>query len=149
MKSILLSFAFTLCAFISQAQTSYHGEKITEDKALTAAQLVKKMAKTDTLETKVTGTVESVCKKKGCFMKINLPEGKTMRVTFKDYGFFVPKDIEGKTVVFEGKAFARVTPVKELRHYAQDAGQSEEEIAKITDPERALVFVANGVIVKE
>lgn len=72
-----------------------------------------------------------------------------MRVSFKDYDFFVPKDIEGKTVVFEGKAFSRVTPVKELKHYAEDAGKSKEEVAKITEPEKALVFVADGVIVKQ
>ena len=72
-----------------------------------------------------------------------------MRVSFKDYGFFVPKDITGKTVVIEGTAKQSVTPVAELRHYAEDAGKSKDDIAKITEPEKALTFVADGVIVKQ
>ncbi len=71
-----------------------------------------------------------------------------MRVTFKDYGFFVPKDIAGKTVVVEGVAQKKTTPVSELRHYAEDAGKSKAEIAQITDPKNELAFVADGVIVK-
>ncbi|RYF70605.1 MAG: DUF4920 domain-containing protein, partial [Cytophagaceae bacterium] len=98
---------------------------------------------------KVEGTVESVCKVKGCWMKVNTTDGQTMRVSFKDYGFFVPKDIVGKTVVMQGTAVQSVTPVDELRHYAEDAGKSKEEIAKITEPEKALTFVADGVIVKK
>ncbi|MNY81520.1 hypothetical protein D3C86_2231200 [compost metagenome] len=71
-----------------------------------------------------------------------------MRVVFKDYAFFVPKDIAGKTVVFEGEAKKTTSSVEHLRHYAQDAGQSKEEIAKITEPKDELTFVAEGVIVK-
>ncbi|SDL85056.1 DUF4920 domain-containing protein [Siphonobacter aquaeclarae] len=148
MKRILLALAVSLAGLAAQAQTSYHGAKITEENALSAPALLAKMQKADTLHTKVTGTVESVCKVKGCWMKVRLPEGKTMRVTFRDYDFFVPKDIEGKTVVFEGDVFTKTTPVNELKHYAEDAGKSKEEIAKITQPEKALVFVADGVIVK-
>ncbi|WP_420151979.1 DUF4920 domain-containing protein [Siphonobacter sp.] len=148
MKSFVLTLALALTGLAAQAQATYHGAKITTDHAISTTQLVEQMKKSDTLATKVTGTVESVCKMKGCWMKVKLPEGKTMRVSFKDYDFFVPKDIEGKTVVFEGQAFSRVTPVNELKHYAEDAGKSKEEIAKITQPEKAVVFVADGVIVK-
>jgi len=107
------------------------------------------MVNQEKLETKVTGTVESVCQAKGCWMKVVTADGQTMRVTFKDYGFFVPKDIAGKTVVFEGEAKMKTTPVAELRHYAEDAGKSKEEIAKITEPKHELTFVAEGVIVKK
>ena len=39
-------------------------------------------------------------------------------------------------------------PVEHLKHYAQDAGKSKEEIAKITEPKDELTFIADGVIVK-
>lgn len=130
------------------AQTSYHGTKINPAGAISTNQLVTKLADTDTLQAKVQGQVESVCQVKGCWMKVKLDDGQTMRVTFKDYGFFVPKDITGKTVVFEGKAFQKVTSVKDLQHYAEDAGKSKAEIAKITKPEKAIGFVADGVAVK-
>jgi hypothetical protein len=148
MKKLLYSFALVALTTAAASAQSFHGEKITETGAISTAALVQKMQRTDSLETKVTGTVESVCKMKGCWMKVNLPDGQTMRVTFRDYGFFVPKDIVGKTVVMEGKASQKTTSVADLKHYAQDAGKSKAEIAKITEPERALAFVADGVIVK-
>ena len=80
-------------------------------------------------------------------MKVKLADGNTMRVTFKDYGFFVPKDISGKKIIFEGTPEVTTTSVDEQRHYAQDAGKSKEEIAKISEPKRELTFVATGVLV--
>ena len=100
------------------------------------------------MEAKVSGTVESVCQVKGCWMKVKMDNGETMRVMFKDYAFFVPKDIAGKTVVFEGEAQKKMVPVEHLQHYAKDAGKSKEEIAKITEPKEELTFIADGVIVK-
>ena len=40
--------------------------------------------------------VASVCQVKGCWMVLDLGGGTQARVTFKDYGFFVPMDIVGK-----------------------------------------------------
>lgn len=145
---ISLLVSASLGAF-AQSELSYHGKKITEKGAIPATQLAAKMGDKDKLPVKVEGTVESVCKVKGCWVSVKTGNGQTMRVTFKDYGFFVPKDIIGKTVVVEGTAEASTTPVDELRHYAQDAGKSKEEIAKITTPEKELTFVADGVIVKK
>ncbi|MVM36566.1 DUF4920 domain-containing protein [Spirosoma sp. HMF3257] len=139
--SLFLAASFSAFA---QNEISYHGKKITEKGAIPATQLATKMADKTEMPAKVEGTVESVCKVKGCWMKVKTGDGQTMRVTFKDYGFFVPKDIVGKTVVVEGTAETSTTPVADLRHYAQDAGKSKEEIAKITEPEKALTFVADG-----
>ena len=77
-------------------------------------------------------------------------EGKPeMFVKFKDYGFFMPLDLAGSEVVMAGKAFREETSVDELRHYAEDEGQSAEEIAKITEPVEELKFLAYGVVVVE
>ena len=70
-------------------------------------------------------------------------------VKFKDYGFFVPKDIEEKEVVIHGKAFVAEVSVEEQRHYAEDNGKSEAEIAEITLPKRTLSFLADGVLIKK
>jgi hypothetical protein len=69
-----------------------------------------------------------------------------MFVKFKDYGFFMPKDIAGREVIMEGTAYREVVSVDELKHLAKDAGKSEEEIAKITEPKEELQFLAHGVI---
>lgn len=99
----------------------------------------------DTLKITFTSKVNSVCKKKGCWMRLELPEGQESLVRFKDYGFFVPKDIENQTAVVHGRAFIKETPVEDLKHYAKDAGKSEEDIAGITEPELTYSFEADGV----
>jgi len=101
----------------------------------------------DSVDVQVRAVVSDVCQKKGCWMTLG-EEGSVM-VRFKDYGFFVPTDIPGREVVAQGKAYYQVTPVEELRHYAEDAGESEEAIAAITEPKRELRFLATGVLLVE
>lgn len=124
------------------------GEEITQNNAIPYEEMVGKMTGTDSLVTKVIGTVEGVCQAKGCWMNIvsENPDQPIMFVKFKDYGFFMPKDISGKRVVMEGYAFKEVTPVAELRHYAEDEGKSKEEIAAIIAPKEELKFLASGVL---
>ena len=147
MKKLFLGIMLIGASFATKAQ-SIHGEPISEKGAIQATELATKLETKEEMPAKVTGVVESVCKAAGCWMKVKTADGQTMRVTFKDYGFFVPKDIAGKTVVFEGVAKVKTTSVAMLKHYAEDGGKSKEEIAKITTPEKAIGFVATGVIVK-
>ncbi|HFC00716.1 MAG TPA: DUF4920 domain-containing protein [Phaeodactylibacter sp.] len=123
-----------------------YGAKITPDNALTFDAMLEKMDNLDSMQTKVTGTVESVCQKKGCWVNIVSEDGREMFVKFKDYGFFLPKDCGGRKVVMEGEAFREKTSVEELRHYAEDGGASKEEIAAITEPKEELKFIASGVL---
>jgi hypothetical protein len=75
---------------------------------------------------------------------------KAMRVTFKDYGFFVPTDgVEGMQTVFEGYAKKTTTSVASLQHFAQDAGKPEAEITQITEPKEEITFVATGVLIRK
>ena len=124
------------------------GEEINKSDAISYEEMVAKMAGADSLSTKVMGTVEGVCQAKGCWMNIvsDNPDQPSMFVKFKDYGFFMPKDIAGKRVIMEGYAFKEVTPVDELRHYAEDEGKSLEEIAAIIEPKEELKFLASGVL---
>jgi hypothetical protein len=149
MKKLLLILFVLTGAYAVQAQDAAHfGKDINEKKAIPAGELPARMGEQQEMAAKVTGTVESVCQVKGCWMKVKTSSGETMRVMFKDYAFFVPKDITGKTVVFEGEAQMKTVPVDHLQHYAKDAGKSEEEIAKITGPKKELTFIADGVLVK-
>lgn len=146
MKNFLFLLAL-VAANAAFGQTIY-GAKITAVGAIPASLLAAKMKGIDSLAVKVTGTVSSVCQRKGCWLQVDIGEGKTMRVRFKDYAFFVPKNISGKTVVLDGYAYNSITSVDELRHYAQDAGKSAAEIEKITEPEVNVTYEAHGVIVK-
>jgi hypothetical protein len=127
----------------------HFGVTITAEDAISYDALMPKMAETDSLATKVTGKVNEVCQKKGCWMTLvsDQPGVPEMRVTFKDYAFFMPKDLSGKRVVIDGFAFVDVTSVDDLRHYAEDAGKSADEIAAITKPKREVSFEAAGVLI--
>ena len=103
---------------------------------------------TDSMAVTVQGKVSDVCQKKGCWMNITQENGEEMMVRFKDYGFFMPLDIAGREVIMNGKAFYQTTSVDDLRHYAEDAGKSQEEIDAITEPKRELAFLADGVILR-
>ena len=97
---------------------------------------------------KIEGEILSSCPMKGCWMKIRA-EKDTILVRFKDYGFFVPKEgIEGDKAIINGKMSIETLSVELLRHYAEDAGKSKDEIEKITKPEVSLTFLADGVFIE-
>jgi len=123
-------------------------ESITPDGAVAVNELPGMMAGVDSLEVKISGTINECCQTKGCWMTMDMGNGEEMMVRFKDYGFFVPKDAGGKECIIEGVAKVDVITVDELRHYAEDAGKSEEEIAAITEPETKMSFTASGVIIQ-
>ena len=106
------------------------------------------MKKTDTLFAKVQGRIKEVCSKKGCWMTLDLGGEKDLMVRFKDYGFFMPLDAKGE-VIINGYATISETSVEELRHYAEDAGASEQEIEAIVEPELTYSFEADGVLLAE
>ncbi|UII75116.1 DUF4920 domain-containing protein [Flagellimonas sp. HMM57] len=103
----------------------------------------------DTIATQISGTIVEVCKSKGCWMKVDTGNKEQVFVKFKDYGFFVPTDSENGKVVMNGVAFVEEVSVDEQRHYAEDAGKSKEEVAKITKPKRTLRFEASGVQIEK
>lgn len=124
------------------------GETITAANAVPYDQLLLLMQNQDSIAVKVVGQVESVCQVKGCWMNLTStqPNAPKMMVKFKDYAFFMPKDLAGKQVVIQGHAYREVTSVEELRHYAEDAGKSASEVQAITSPKVELKFMAAGVL---
>lgn len=96
---------------------------------------------------RVEGAVEQVCKVKGCWMTLTSGD-ESMRVQFKDYGFFVPLDCEGRDVVIEGEFAVKEIPEDEAKHYLEDAGD-HEGAAKIVGPQKQFTFMAEGVRMKK
>jgi hypothetical protein len=128
--------------------TGTFGEKITEDGAISGAELLTLLSTSDSVAATLKAPVERVCQMKGCWMTVNLGNDTSMRVTFKDYGFFVPKAAGGHEAVMQGVAFKQILSVETLRHYAEDEGKSKEEIAAITEPVTEYTFEAVGVIIR-
>lgn len=126
-----------------------YGEKISPDGAITVTELNKKVMDEGRVETVLEAEIITSCVKKGCWMTVVNPDGDEVRVTFKDYGFFVPTEgLEGKTAIMRGFGVRDTTSVADLQHYAEDAGKSAEEIAAITEPQISVSFEADGVLIK-
>ncbi len=130
------------------AAVSYYGEKITKDSAIAIGSLKSAMGDQTELKVKIEAPVDAVCQKKGCWMDLKMADGETMRVTFKDYAFFVPKDAAGKTAIVDGVAKIEETSIADLKEYAKDAGKSQAEIDAIKETQKELVFEASGVILQ-
>ncbi len=148
---LLVTCLFTSVALAQEPKNAAkgvtYGEKITKNGAIPVSQLTQKMGANETLTTKISGKVLEVCTTKGCWMKLENGTNDPIRVTFKDYAFFMPKDLVGKTVALDGFSKKTVTSVAELKHFAEDAGKSKEEIAKITAPKNEIKYEAKGVLV--
>ena len=128
------------------------GEKFKVNRVYNKAEMLKKykkLKKGDTLVVQFESNIKSVCKKKGCWMNMELAGDDKSFVKFKDYAFFVPLNADNSEAIVSGKAFVEVESVEELRHYAKDGGKSAAEIAKITKPETTYSFMADGVYIKK
>ncbi len=135
-------------------QVSYasFGEKISADGAVSkekAQQIFNSLKKGDTVAIKFKTKINSSCKKKGCWMRLDLGNNNETLVRFKDYGFFVPLNAQGKDVIVNGKAYLDIVTVDELRHYAKDEGLSEDEINKISEEEVTYAVLSDGVLLVE
>lgn len=128
------------------------GAVISADNALSSKEMLSKFNSLqvgDTINIKFASSIKEVCSKKGCWMKLPLDQEAETMVRFKDYGFFMPLDSKDREVIVEGKAYVTEVSVEDLKHYAEDAGKSAEEIAKITTPKKEFAFEANGVLMKK
>lgn len=155
MKKIFGTLALAFSALLMNAQApegkalpgDTYGKKITADGALSILRVPVMLKSKDTLNVKVKAKVLNSCSNKGCWMNLQIDEHTTAFVKMKDYGFFVPTAIAGKTVVLEGIAFNEVTSVEELKHYAEDAKKTQAEIDAIKEPKKEVRFLADGILV--
>lgn len=137
---------------VAEVEYVSFGKEIIADDAVAPSSMAnhyKTMNVGDSINSKMIAKVNDVCQAKGCWMTLNLEDGNEVMVKFKDYGFFVPKDITGKEVIINGKAFVNEVSVDEQRHYAEDAGKTKEDIALITEPKKTYSFEADGVLLKQ
>jgi len=103
----------------------------------------------DSMEVTLATNINECCKKKGCWMSLDMGEGnEELFVRFKDYEFFVPLNAGGRQTTVQGVVYRDTITVAQLQHYAEDAGASADSIASITEPQVKLAFEANGVLVQ-
>lgn len=143
MKNIALPVFLFLISCAPQPSYTSFGDEITSEQPMSTNDFLATVSEQEE-SFKIEGVVEEVCQSKGCWMKIKNDQGKSIRVTFKDYGFFVPKDIAGREVILEGTASLTELEEDLAKHYADDSGKEYEESMR-----EEVSVVASGVLLKD
>ncbi len=154
MKKIFLLIPVLICSFSLMAQPPKglankgmtFGVKTTTDSAIDVNELAALLLAKPTTVAKVRGKVVEVCKAEGCWIKMETANGPMM-IKMKDHSFLVPLDMNGKNIVVQGTATFKETTVEMLKHYAEDAGKSKEEIAAIKEGRKETTMQATGILV--
>ena len=68
-----------------------------------------------------------MCQKKGCFF-IAQQDQHILRVSFRDYGFFIPTDSSGKTVTLAGVLVQKDISPEQAAHYKADLNSDTEMV---------------------
>jgi hypothetical protein len=90
----------------------------------------------------VRGRISDVCQKRGCW--VVLSEGDShVRIGFKDYGFFVPKDCGGSQAYVEGRVQVETLSEEQARHYESESRNGDP--SKIHGDQRVVSFTASGL----
>jgi hypothetical protein len=143
-----LSFLLLISVLIGCAsiKSEYGIVKVDETAAISVAELVARMDKsTDPQTVTLKAPLSAVCQNAGCWVQVPKPDGKPLMVRFKNHFTIPPATPSGTESFIHGVAYWDTVSVKMLRHYAEDAGKTPEEINKITQPEFKLNFEGDGI----
>jgi hypothetical protein len=135
--AVLLLLPLTLLA-----DAGKFGAPLGSSPKVALADLVKDPAAWSGKTVRTEGVVSAVCQGSGCWMTLK-SGGQSVRVTFKDYGFFVPMDSAGATAVMEGVFTAKTIPEATAKHYAEETPGGKP--GDIKGDQKELSFLASGV----
>lgn len=134
---VCILFASVVCA-------EHYGAPLQSRQAISLESAIQQLTTQRSAAVLVQSKVDKVCTAKGCWLGLATAKGD-VRVTFKDYGFFVPPNIVGKTVWVEGVLEKVTLSLAQSKHYVEDAGGDP---AAVTQPRVEYRIVARGVEVK-
>lgn len=122
------------------------GEALTAGEPLPVGDALAKAKELDGKSVKVTGVVDQVCAKKGCWFALRAEDeahkGQTIRITSKDYRFFMPKSSVGQVATIEGDFKVATLSQEEAQHLEDDAAEAAGGAAKRVEGERVEVQIA-------
>lgn len=116
---------------------------LTEAKPL-AALLAADPASANDAVVQVSGVIDQVCQKKGCWLVVRDGD-KTARITMMDHAFVVPVDSKGKQVVVEGTLGVRTFNEEQVKHLETDRGGNPDEVS---GTRTEVVVKASGVRIR-
>ncbi len=119
------------------------GAKIERAPSVSLADLLRAPEQRDGKTVVTEGRVRRACTRMGCWMELAAgDEGPGVRVTFKDYGFFVPTDSSGATAKVQGTVKLVELSDRSAAHYqSEGARMAKDRHGKY----REVQLVASGV----
>jgi hypothetical protein len=101
--------------------TLTRGEPLKGAPAVTLSELLAKPQAHEGKVVRVEAKVRKACERKGCWMELaEGDKGAGVRVTFKDYGFFVPLDSAGSMARVEGEVKVKELSEVTAKHYESE-----------------------------
>lgn len=102
------------------------GKPLGKSPEVPLAEVLSKPERFHEKQVRVEGHVTRACSRKGCWMELAVnssADAPRCRVTFENYGFFVPKDAAGSRARLEGRV--QVTQVKPeaVQHYESEGAR--------------------------
>ena len=88
------------------------------------------------------GKIDQVCPMRGCWLLLD-DAGARARVTFKDYGFFVPTDSAGKQVRMDARVVKQTISEERAMHLQSETEGGNQEAVR--GPQHIVALVATGV----
>lgn len=133
-------------AIAGQKSGQHFGAAFTDAKTVSLADAMANVEMYAGKTIKIEGEITDVCQEKGCWLVVTDGE-RAMRVKFKDYGFFVPKDSSGRKVVLEGTVEKKTISEMQAQHIAKESKEKVDP-STIKGPQVVIQMTATGVEVK-
>jgi hypothetical protein len=122
------------------------GAPIGHDNVVAVGEVLANAASLKGKSVRVSGKIEQVCQKKGCWMELaGSKPGESLRITAKDYGFFFPISSNGHNALVEGQLEVSELSVEDAQHIEDERKLAPgEQPKKITAPVQQVSIVAVG-----
>ena len=139
-----IAFVFSLSLLPLLASAEHYGAPVPKKTAVSLPVAIAQLQTKQSASVLVESKVDKVCTVKGCWLGL-VDAKQDARVTFKDYAFFVPASLIGKTVIVDGVLEKVTMSLEDTKHYVKDAGGDP---SKVTEPRIEYRIVASGLQVK-
>jgi len=138
-----ICFLITPLLFAGETSVVLRGQPLSDRPAVAVSEVVSNPDKYAKESVLLEGVIDTACERKGCWMQLAAQkDGPGLRVTFKDYGFFIPLDARGMKARAEGVVSVKTLTKEESEHLESEGAK----LSRSADgTAREISFVASGV----
>jgi hypothetical protein len=147
MYKVVLSFLFLFIMTEDESFVNgrYYGQVFQKGDMTSVDNVLKEPGEYAKGEVTLEGVAGAVCENKGCWMYLVQGESR-IRVTFKDYAFFVPFDSEGKRIRVRGEIREKLIKKETLMHWEEEMKGGDP--SRIEGDQMVVMMVASGVLIE-